>query len=883
MSTFGEHPAFLFPLSLRPPELVIEECIDHERYRTLTAYYERELLLRANTSEVVDAGESIASVSSSSNASVGHRRRRSGHEFTDLEKLRMAFRDHRLQPNVDDNTQMWTCERRYRQIATRNDRRYLCDQVQNLRRAVRDYLFRYSSHLDIVCCHYSLVIGFVRRMYPNEVQRFVFIEDYLANRARYLNDLRLFTADRCSLDDCKRLVTSFLMGGSLTSWAMRLPCAYDSIPVPIRNLHSCVADLRSFLLSKPELAHFRPASYSRMDPFECTNTTLYLLLTTLESQHIIVLRRVLEEDLGIPVRAIIHDAIEVDGQYVGSEVDRTSDFLVSLRTRLRDVGFYDEVKLAFKDKSMSEREIEDLFREQLQVVERERGPLPRPPPLSLVLSDAPKHCLNPTYLKIKRRLECDFGLCRVLTKFYMKTPDVEGFLSYPSAGYDAKEMKILLDNYRVMVNEKTNESFFAIWTKDPDMQTFSHAVLYPSAQCPIPNALNLWKGFAVERFVVTDDDRKDAALVDLKEHFFRHLRYLVDDDQHAAYWMMFLAHMFQHPDEKPGVCMVLQSDTEGVGKGLFESTLRAMVGDKLSWYTNTPNEDLFGSFQDIMYHRIFGVIDESNVTMSKSVEKFKALITNESVSLTRKYHGAETTRDFHRIIITTNQTMPSVVSATDRRFMMSRSKNSAIEPDSINKLVLIKESRAAMRLIYEDLMRMQIPAGYKFSTMRPTSEFYKEIQTLSRPTTVLFLDAWLSDRVTLALNASPATSANFVPPANSVVQVPAMRYLQKLPRPSPVRVTHKELYEAYTEYIKAQGFKAECTLSSNRFAVDMRNHLGASMEAADFDHGVWYHKCVKRDEPQYYQKHVWDMELTQLLPYLIAKGLLRATEYESML
>lgn len=864
-----DHHAFLFPLSLRPDDLTVDEQISQARYRELVDYFEKEIALTGAPPDV--------------NAALGKRRKRSAQDFGDYDLMRLAFRNSRVQMRESEDHRYLGCERKYRQITTRNDRRYLCDQIQGLRRVFRDYLFEDTSHLDMVNCHYSLIMGFVRRMYPEDSGRFDQLADFLVHRGQYFQDLRLFTGEQCTADECKQLVASFLMGASLLSWAARIPCAYDTIPARIRNLHACITDLRSFLSSRPELQRFRPPSHSRMDAFECTNVTLYMLLTTLESQHVIVLRQVLADEFQIAVRAIIHDAVEIDGSFSGSDLDQSCDLLGRLRPHLREKGFYDEVRLSFKDKETSIETVQRLIADQEKQIEESLGQQSRSSvPLSLKLSNVPNECLHPTYLTIKTRLETEFGLCRVLTSYYMKTMDMEGQLSYTKRGYEPKEMKTMLENYRIRVSPKKEEAFFTIWTRDPSMQTYSHAVLFPSKSCPIPDALNLWNGFAVERFSLSDEDRKNSEFLELKEHFFRHLRYLVDDDAHAAYWMVYLAHLFQHPEQKPGICMVLQSDTEGVGKGLFESILRSMVGEDLSWYSNTPEDNLFGSFQDIMYHKLLGVIDESNVTKSKSVERFKALITNESVSITRKYHGAATVRDFHRFILTTNQTMPSVVSATDRRFMISRTKNAAIAPESINKLVAIKQSRVIMRLIYEDLMRMEIPIDFKFSTGRPTSDFYKEIQTLSRPTTLMFFDSWLSERLSTALNAHPATSTSFIPPNDSRAHVPSQRFLSKLPRPSFVRISLKELYEAYTDFVKTSGFKAECTLSSSRFASEMRNHFNASIDAEAMDHGIWYHKVFNRGDP-YYQKFVWDMELCDLIRFLVETGALRACDYDSVL
>jgi hypothetical protein len=110
----------------------------------------------------------------------------------------------------------------------------------------------------------------------------------------------------------------------------------------------------------------------------------------------------------------------------------------------------------------------------------------------------------------------------------------------------------------------SRQPFIARWTKDPCIKSFSDMVMMPPPMRAPPDTYNIWNGFAVERYdpgdrPVDTDSPAVRAYIDLVETLFGHK----DDD--IAYFLNWVAQIFQQPSVKSGVAVLLVGN-EGVAR-----------------------------------------------------------------------------------------------------------------------------------------------------------------------------------------------------------------------------------------------------------------------------------------------------------------------------
>jgi hypothetical protein len=133
----------------------------------------------------------------------------------------------------------------------------------------------------------------------------------------------------------------------------------------------------------------------------------------------------------------------------------------------------------------------------------------------------------------------------------------------------------------------------------------------------------------------------------------------------------WLAHLFQKPYEKPGVCICTQSDEEGTGKDTFWGFIGQMVGSHMYFNTSRPEDTVFGRFNGSLKEVMLIKFEEANFeTNKKNEDALKSLITSTDQSYEAKNENAVTLNSYCRLVMTTNHTIPFVLTDVSRRFMM---------------------------------------------------------------------------------------------------------------------------------------------------------------------------------------------------------------------
>jgi hypothetical protein len=110
-----------------------------------------------------------------------------------------------------------------------------------------------------------------------------------------------------------------------------------------------------------------------------------------------------------------------------------------------------------------------------------------------------------------------------------------------------------------------------LWFNDPNRKTYQQAFFDPSEPaCTHSNQMiyQLWRGFAVK------PAKGDWSL--LQAHILNVI--CSGNKEHYEYLIQWVAFMFQFPGIQSGVDVVLRSENEGTGKGIFTDELLLIIG-----------------------------------------------------------------------------------------------------------------------------------------------------------------------------------------------------------------------------------------------------------------------------------------------------------------
>jgi len=270
------------------------------------------------------------------------------------------------------------------------------------------------------------------------------------------------------------------------------------------------------------------------------------------------------------------------------------------------------------------------------------------------------------------------------------------------------------------------ELFINKWRADADNLTYERIQFLPELTAP-PDTYNLWRGFPLQQ------NEGDVSVIrDV-------LRLICNNDVASmTYLEDWLAHLFQKPYEKPGVCICTQSDEEGTGKDTFWGFIGQMVGSHMYFNTSRPEDTVFGRFNGSLKEVMLIKFEEANFeTNKKNEDALKSLITSTDQSYEAKNENAVTLNSYCRLVMTTNHTIPFVLTDVSRRFMMLK-----VSPEKVGdraywtRVHTTLATPEARNAYYDYLMKRDIS---KFNPREfPRTAYAEEVMTASRPTAAAY-------------------------------------------------------------------------------------------------------------------------------------------------
>lgn len=133
------------------------------------------------------------------------------------------------------------------------------------------------------------------------------------------------------------------------------------------------------------------------------------------------------------------------------------------------------------------------------------------------------------------------------------------------------------------------------------------------------------------------------------------------------YLLRYIAHMLQHPEEKPSIAIVLLSGS-GCGKGTFFQLLSA-IWSKSAVEVSDINQ-VIGTFNAVLEKNYVVMMDEAIFVGNKAaMERLKNMISEPTVRVEQKYQPSRTIESFHRFFAASNSEHFANIPIDDRRFV----------------------------------------------------------------------------------------------------------------------------------------------------------------------------------------------------------------------
>ena len=216
----------------------------------------------------------------------------------------------------------------------------------------------------------------------------------------------------------------------------------------------------------------------------------------------------------------------------------------------------------------------------------------------------------------------------------------------------------------VLVNDtpklKTHADLWISHTKRREYEDIGFAPHGMNEPDPLPKShYNLWRGFAIE-------PKEGDAHVALVEH----IRTVVcRKNEELFHWFMsWLADMVQRPGAKPKTAVALRGKP-GAGKSVIAEYFCKIFGPHST--TLSQQKDLTGQFNWHMANAVFVSVEEAFFSGDKSAKsRMKALITQETLDLEKKFVDRIELPNFSRFLITSNEKWAVPADPGDRRWFI---------------------------------------------------------------------------------------------------------------------------------------------------------------------------------------------------------------------
>jgi hypothetical protein len=177
------------------------------------------------------------------------------------------------------------------------------------------------------------------------------------------------------------------------------------------------------------------------------------------------------------------------------------------------------------------------------------------------------------------------------------------------------------------------------------------------------NYFNIYKGF---QYKVTDDN--DYSKI---EDYLFHIKdvWANGNDETYNYILNWFAHIYQKPEKKTLVAIVIPSKTQGNGKNLALKSHSEIMKDL--YYSTAQIDEIVGNFNPSAEGRLLINLNECTWAGRKSQSGIlKALVTEDKMTINNKNVKPYMIENYSNVIVTSNDENPIEIEQKDRRYFV---------------------------------------------------------------------------------------------------------------------------------------------------------------------------------------------------------------------
>lgn len=288
--------------------------------------------------------------------------------------------------------------------------------------------------------------------------------------------------------------------------------------------------------------------------------------------------------------------------------------------------------------------------------------------------------------------------------------------------------------------KKKKTYYFDAWVESPKTPRYA-GVDFDPAQGSVTQSrkVNIWDGYSIQHEI-------DSGVCGCGElpYWDRYVSNLFegDKDQKSAqkqYLLNWISHIIQHPEKKTGVAITLIGG-QGTGKTFLGTVIEALTAP---YNTRISNSNIITSqYTDYIEGTVFLFVDESTVATDKATKaKLKAVVTDDKLTIERKYRDTYSVRNFANLMYASNEAWTQNIDADDRRNQIFRVSNE-FKQDTKFFSALYAElfDNGGIVTLFEKMLKNDVS---KFNFMRDRIRL--DAQTSQAAMSLQGVSAWLHD------------------------------------------------------------------------------------------------------------------------------------------
>ncbi len=266
------------------------------------------------------------------------------------------------------------------------------------------------------------------------------------------------------------------------------------------------------------------------------------------------------------------------------------------------------------------------------------------------------------------KLNCDHALVLAGTKALVLRETIGGKGQREIRFLSIADFKTFYANNCVLIMTKEGKPKLAqavdLWLKSPLRRTYEGLTFAPNGQVP-DGFFNLWHGFAIEPL------EAPLLVCALKcRRLLSHMKYNLcrGNRELFRYLLAWLADMFNKPDVKPGVALVMRGP-RGTGKSKLSDIVRHLLGEHAIKVSQSRH--LVGNFNRHLAAKLLIVAEESFWSGDHAaIGPLQDLITSESQIIEAKGVDPIEMPSLSRLILITNDNWAVPAASDERRYFV---------------------------------------------------------------------------------------------------------------------------------------------------------------------------------------------------------------------